>query len=293
MGVSAIVVSYRTGPALAACLDRLEAAPALDEIVVVDNGNPPEVLAALSTRGGKCVLKTGHGNVGFSRACNLGAAAARSDQLAFLNPDLLIEPGCIESMQAALDGACAPSIVGARILWPDGREQRGARRDTITPWTAAVSALGLGRFEVLSPLLRDPHRESDPVPEAPLRVGAVSGAAMLMRRADFVALGGFDEGYFLHAEDLDLCRRANEAGGDVLFAPAARATHIKSTSQESALKVEGAKARSMTRYLFKFARTPAGLLGAALVAPPLWGVLIARGMLRDACGNARTPAPAH
>ena len=292
MGVSAIVVSYRTGPALAACLDRLEAAPLVDEIIVVDNGNPPEIVAALGARGGKVTLNTGHGNIGFARACNLGAAAARGDLLAFLNPDLLIEPGCIEAMQAALGRA--PCIVGARILWPDGREQRGARRDTITPWTAVVSALGLGRFESLSTLLRDPHREGDPAPDSPLRVGAVSGAAMLMRRADFAALAGFDENYFLHAEDLDLCRRANEAGGDVLFAPAARAIHIKSTSDESSLRVEGAKARSLSRYLFKFARSPGAVLGAALVVPPLCAALIARGMLRDARGGGSGKhAPAH
>lgn len=279
MGVSAIVVSYRTGPALAACLDRLEAAQAVDEIVVIDNGNPPEIVSALRARGGKTTLKTGHGNVGFSRACNLGAAAARGELLAFLNPDLLIEPGCIEAMQAALGGA--PCIVGARILWPDGREQRGARRDTITPWRTVVSALGLGRFENVSPLLRDPHRENDPVPEGPLRVGAVSGAAMLIRRADFTALNGFDEDYFLHAEDLDLCRRANEAGGEVLFAPGARATHIKSTSEETSLRVEGAKARSLARYLFKFARAPAEYLAALVVAPPLYLALVLRGVIRD------------
>jgi GT2 family glycosyltransferase len=289
MSVSAIVVSYRTGPALNACLERLEAASAIAEIVVVDNGNPPEVAAALAARGGKIVLKTGHGNVGFSRACNLGAAAAQGDHLAFLNPDLLIEPGCIEALLDALATAHAPAIAGARILWPDGREQRGARRDCITPWTATVSALGLGHLG-----LRDPHRERDPLPSTPLRVGAVSGAALLMRRADFAALGGFDEGYFLHAEDLDLCRRANEAGGDVLFTPAARATHIKSTSDASSLKVEGAKARSLVRYLFKFARTPAGLAGALLVAPPLYVALLARGAVRE-LGRSQSGAhvPAH
>src|SRR5205085_2560512 len=124
----------------------------------------------------------------------------------------------------------------------DGREQRGGRRDMITPWRAIVSAFGLGRWERISPLFRDLHREGDPIPSGPLRVGAVSGAAMLLPRASFATLNGFDEKYFLHVEDVDLCRRAAEAGGETLFVPQARAMHYRSTSETTSLNVERAKA---------------------------------------------------
>lgn len=283
--VSAIVVSFHTGAPLEECLDRLEADPGAHEVIVVDNGNRPDVVAALlarTQRSAKVKLVTGHGNVGFSRGCNLGAAQAEGDYFAFINPDVEVEPGCLQALAAAADGARQPCVVGARILWPDGREQRGSRRDVITPWRAFVSAFGLGRWEKLSPLFRDLHRENDPVPVSPQRVGAVSGAAMLTPRRSFAALGGFDEKYFLHVEDVDLCRRAADSGGETVFAPQARALHHRSTSETTSFKVERAKAASFARYFFKFARTPADFLAACIIAPPLAGGFLLRGLLRDA-----------
>ncbi len=282
--VSAIVVSFHTGAPLDECLDRLEADPGAHEVIIVDNGNRSAVIEALKARAArstKIKLVTGHGNVGFSRGCNLGAEQATGDYFAFINPDVQIEPGCLEALCAAADCARKPCVVGARILWPDGREQRGGRRDLITPWRALVSGLGLGRLERFSPLFRDLHRERDAVPAAPMRVGAVSGAAMLLPRASFATLGGFDEKYFLHVEDVDLCRRAAEADGETVFAPEARAVHHRSTSETTSFKVERAKAASFLRYFFKFARTPQNFIAACLVAPPLALMFIFRGLLRD------------
>jgi N-acetylglucosaminyl-diphospho-decaprenol L-rhamnosyltransferase len=283
--VSAIVVSYHTGAPLEDCLNCLEADPALCDVIVVDNGNPPEVAAALRARAArsqKLRLVQGHGNVGFSRACNLGAARAEGAYVAFINPDVEIEPGCFDALRIAAEGARKPCVIGARIVWPDGREQRGGRRDLVTPWRAFVTALGLGRFETVSPLFRDLHREDDPVPGAPLRVGSVSGAAMLLPKDSFAVLGGFDEQYFLHVEDVDLCRRAAEAGGETLFVPDARALHHRSTSDTTSFKVERAKAASFARYFFKFARTPLDFVAACLITPPLALGFVLRGLLRDA-----------
>jgi GT2 family glycosyltransferase len=142
--------------------------------------------------------------------------------------------------------------------------------------------LGLGRLEKFSPLFRDLHRERDPVPIAPTAVGAVSGAAMLLPKDSFVTLGGFDEKYFLHVEDVDICRRAAEAGGEAVFAPEARAMHYRSTSETTSFKLERAKAAGFMRYLFKFARTPQSFIAACLVAPLLALGLICRGLVLDA-----------
>ena len=281
--VSVIVVSYFTGPVLGDCLDRLAGDASVREVVIVDNGNPPDVsiaLAARAARDARFRLVAGHGNVGFSRGCNLGAAAASGGVLAFINPDVRIEPGCIAAMAETARAGAQPCIAGARILWADGREQRGGRRDVITPWNALVAAAGLGGLERYSRLFRDPHRERDPVPAAPLAVGAVSGAAMAMTAEAFRTLGGFDEGYFLHAEDLDICRRALEAGGAVLFTPQARALHAKSTSAASPFKVEAAKARSFFRYFLKFAHSPASKAAAAFSAGLVGAGLLLRGAAR-------------
>jgi N-acetylglucosaminyl-diphospho-decaprenol L-rhamnosyltransferase len=140
----------------------------------------------------------------------------------------------------------------------DGTEQRGGRRGEVTPITTLLSFGQLTRasetgcrFEI--------HREHEPLPDAP---GAdADHLRRLLRPAsrDFEALGGFDEGYFLHVEDIDLCWRARQAGGQVLFQPAAQVVHLGHTSLEHPLKVEFHKGVGLSRYFIKRADTPPAL----------------------------------
>jgi GT2 family glycosyltransferase len=123
------------------------------------------------------------------------------------------------------------------------------------------------------------RRDHEPMPDAAIAMETVSGAAMLMSRAGFDRLGGFDEGYFLHVEDIDLCKRARDAGGQVVFEPRAIAHHAGQTSKVSALKVERWKANGLIRY---FARH-GGALGpvtAMLLAPVIYGAVYARALGR-------------
>ena len=279
--LTAVIVSYHTGPALWTCLRSALADACIAHVVLVDNGNPGGVLArlrAMASRQAKLTLLSGHGNVGFAAACNLGAAVAKGDALLFLNPDLVLRRGAVQALQRSLSHAEArgPIVVGGRLLHPDGKEQRGARRDHITPWSAFVAMSGLGRFERWLPACRDPHREREPLPVGPQRVGAVSGALLTVRRGDFALLGGFDPGYFLHVEDLDLCRRAWEARGEVIFAPDAEGVHIGRTSRASGLFVERCKAQGFARYFRRFAVGPAERVGAAVLGPVLGAALLTR-----------------
>ncbi|MGE0046204.1 MAG: glycosyltransferase [Hyphomonadaceae bacterium] len=266
-GVSAVIVTYRTGPVLWDCLAALEHEPIVRERIVIDNGNPHDAAKRLRAMSAvnAIVLLEGQGNVGFASASNLGASRAREDVLLFLNPDVTMAPGAAARLLETLANARAPAVVGARLTDEKGREQRGARRDRLTLASAFVSFTGLTALG-----FRDMHRERDPLPEGAIEVGAVSGAAMMLRRADFGALGGFDEGYFLHVEDIDLCRRAADAGGQVLFEPRATGVHALSSSDASRFVVARHKAASFARYFAKFARNPferalAALIGAALL----------------------------
>jgi len=266
-GVSAIIVSYETGPILEACVNAALAETAIEEVILVDNGNGADgaaLIDRLCTDYARVTLIRGHGNVGFARGCNMGAARAESGRVLFLNPDLVIKPGAVAAMITALNAAPGPAIVGGRLVDKNGAEQRGARRDRLTLGAAFVGFLGLSRVG-----FRDPMRHRDPLPSSPVEVGAVSGAMMLMRRADFDALGGFDEDYFLHVEDFDICRRVQDAGGAVLFAPQAEGVHAGATSAAPAHVIELHKARGFRRYFTRFARSPleramGGAAGAAL-----------------------------
>lgn len=272
MSACAVIVSYRTGPALADCLASLACAAGLSEIVIVDNGNDASETEAIDQFAGaepRTRVLRGHGNVGFARACNMGARAAQSDALVFVNPDVVLAPAAIDDLISSLESAPPPALIGGDLRDRQGRPERGARRDRLTLWRAFTSFSGLSRFEKALPALRDFNRHADPLPERATPVGAVSGALMVLRRVDFEAIGGFDEAYFLHVEDLDLCRRAEEAGWRVLFQPGPHGVHVRSTSAADPAVLARHKALGMARYLRKFARGPVERAGAELAAAVL------------------------
>jgi N-acetylglucosaminyl-diphospho-decaprenol L-rhamnosyltransferase len=280
LGACAIIVSYRTGPVLAKCLASFAAASGLDEILIVDNGSDADEAAAIDAFAAnepRARVLRGQGNVGFAAACNLGARQATSQVLVFANPDVTLQASAIERLSAALSAAPPPAIVGGDLRDEQGRPERGSRRERLTLWRAFVTFTGLSRLERAFPALRDFNRHRDPLPDHPVAVGAISGALMCMRRADLEALGGFDEGYFLHVEDVDLCRRAEQAGWRVLFQPGPHGVHLRSTSAAPASSVGAHKARGFARYFRKFARSPlervlGEVVGAALmVILPLTG----------------------
>lgn len=260
--VSAIVVSYHTGPRLHECLYALKSDPDVSEIIVVDNGNPPDAVVWLDgfvARTDKARLIRSGANPGFGAAVNQGAASALSRFLLVINPDAVIRRGSIGPLLAAAEGADDPALVGGRIFDVRGHEERGCRRNTLTIWRA----LGLGKWTL----------ESDPAPVGPVEVGAVSGAFFLMNRTAFDRIGGFDEAYFLHVEDVDLCRRVLAAGGNVIYQPLAGALHYGSTSDAPSAVVQAHKARSLVRYFRKFASGPAEKAVVALAAP-LFGLAL-------------------
>lgn len=243
--VAALVVTYHTGPRLNECLYALKADPAISEIIIADNGNPAEVRAWLEGFVAACGARAKLielDNPGFGAAVNLASRETEAAMLLVINPDCVIRRGSVQQLLAALNETPSPAIAGGRIFGLDGREQRGARRNTLT----LAAALGLSPWTL----------HTQPQPSGPVRVGAISGAFFMMRRADFVQLGGFDEGYFLHVEDVDLCRRAIEAGGAVMYQPLAGALHYTSTSDVPSATVQSHKARSLARYFRKFAKGP-------------------------------------
>jgi GT2 family glycosyltransferase len=135
----------------------------------------------------------------------------------------------------------------------------------------------LGR---LLPGIASINRTHEPEPDGPVPMGAVSGALMYLSRQGFDQLGGFDDGYFLHVEDLDICRRAEEAGGAVIYTPLASARHLGATSDAPSRVVERHKADGFARYFAKYARTPLEKLGATLLVPAIRLALAVRVRLR-------------
>jgi N-acetylglucosaminyl-diphospho-decaprenol L-rhamnosyltransferase len=278
---SVIMVVFRTGPALADSVAKVLADPGVDEFILIDNGSTPSEEAVLDDaagRDGRVVLKRGHGNVGFARACNMGAEIARGRVLVILNPDAFLQPGCLEGLTAALKATPSPRLVGARILNTDGTEQRGARRGEVTPVTTLLSLSRLSHLGIFKGF--EIHHEHDPAPGQLLEVPTISGACFAMTHDDYAAMGGFDEGFFLHVEDVDLCWRVRQSGGKVVFAPAAQVVHLGSTSHTSPLKVEFFKGLGLVRYFRKRADNKRRAALAVGLAPLIMLVSVLRPLFR-------------
>ena len=253
------------------------------QVTVVDNASPDGTLAAVRAAAPGVRLLAAPTNLGFGRACNLGAAAAGGSALLLLNPDATLRPGSLAAMLAALDADPRRGAVSPRIDRPDGRLDAACRRTFPSPAIAFYRLSGLSRLFPRHPRLAAYNRTHLPV-DAPGPVDSGSGACLLLRRRAWDAVGGFDERYFMYGEDLDLCWRLAAAGWTTWYEPRARVVHRKgASSEQGAVPMLLEFHKSMWRfYRTHYARGPAILLaplvGAAILARA--GGLVALNLVR-------------
>ena len=273
--VSAIVVSYFTGPLLARAIASLKAQPEITEIIIVDNGNwRGAVEAAVEANAGGAPVRivSGHGNVGFATGCNLGAKEASGDFLLFLNPDAVMPQRGVAQFLRNGQTLSRPWVQGAKLINPDGAEQQGSRRMTLTPWRAFVEATRLYRFAPRHPYFRRFNLHGDPCPDSVTPLPVISGACLFLPREDYFSIGGMDEEYFLHVEDVDFCLRFQNAGGAVFFNPNVEVLHHKSSSRVDPMRIEMRKTASMLRYFRQHFSDPYPAPFLWLVGAVLWSL---------------------
>lgn len=253
--ISAIVVNYNAGVLLRSCIDSLLACPLAVEVIVIDNASTDGSLDAVRAMPRVQVVGNAR-NRGFAAACNQGVALAKADNLLFLNPDCTFTPGTLTELLRHLRADAQAGMAGGLLMDPDGSEQGGGRRAVPTPWRSFVRAFGLHRFAHRWPkLFYDFHLHKQPLPEGPIEVEAISGACMLVKRAVVEDVGLWDEGYFLHCEDLDWCMRFRQKGWQILFVPDARIVHaLGACSRSRRVFVEWHKHKGMVRFYRKFFR---------------------------------------
>ena len=278
-GIAAIVVAFNSEETLDDCLIRLRAAEDVAEIRVVDNDSRDgslDIVQRHALADPRLRFIANPDNPGFAVACNQGAAETHAPWLAFVNPDCFVEADTLRRMQAhalRADGG----LIGADLVDEAGVRDVAARR----------------RDPDFAAMLRDPSRARLDVEldaAQPLQaVDAVSGALMLMPRGLFERIGGFDAGYRLHAEDLDLCRRARAEGALVACANDVRVLHVRGvSSRPRPLFVEWHKHRGFWRYYRRFDASGDGRLVRAAVFGLIWGRFPFA--LARACWRARSSA---
>lgn len=251
------------------------ALPQCNEIIIVDNASSDSSLLLLekSFPEKTCIhIIRNKKNLGFATACNIGAAYSSSKYLLFLNPDCLLSSEAISNLIGALESDAEIGMVGGVLINPDGTEQGGGRRAIPTPWRSFVRAFGLSRFAHRWPkLFFDFHLHRQPLPERPIEVEAISGACMLVRKSIMDEIGPWDEGYFLHCEDLDWCIRLTRAGKKILFVPNVKIIHHKDVcGRTRPIFVEWHKHHGMMRFYCKFFRHQYPGIMMGLVGLGVW-----------------------
>ncbi|MBN98651.1 MAG: hypothetical protein CME16_05300 [Gemmatimonadetes bacterium] len=262
--VSVIVVNYNSGNLLATCLSSVYQSPVAQEIIVVDNGSidhSSDVIKKNRNLSGVKLIRNSR-NLGFSSAVNMGVSISTKEYLLILNPDCVIRPHALERMVLILEQNSDAGVVGGLVLDFFGAEQAGCRRRDPN------LERSIGKFakewipKIPVPSIDMTHL---PLPKSELPVDAISGSFFLVRRRIFDAVGGLDEGYFLHFEDLDFCRKVRESGSLVLFSPRACAFHQKGASGGvTTRKIARYKYLGFKRYFKNY--PPDGLLATVLLA---------------------------
>ncbi len=247
-----VVVAADSGPLLHECVAAALASTADVEVVLVDNASvdgEPRRVAAERAADGRLRVVENASNLGFGPACNRGAQLANGDTLLFLNPDCIIESRTIAGLQDAVRSLPDEALLGIDVCDAHGRSARGTRRHDPTLRRVLMSASGLARWQQRWPALAGIEMTAAENPVAIEFVDAVSGACMFLTRSLFESVNGFDEQYFLHFEDLDLCRRVRDAGARVAIVPSLHARHAQgSSSRHRPVFVSWHKHRGMWRW---------------------------------------------
>jgi N-acetylglucosaminyl-diphospho-decaprenol L-rhamnosyltransferase len=288
-GWAAVVVNYESGPALTACVASLRADTSggtAPEVVVVDNGSADGSVDELRAAFPDVTILDPGANLGYARAANLGAAATRAPVVAVLNPDAEVEVGTAAALLGRLHDAPRLGAVGPKLHNPDGSRYPSAR--SAPSLRDAVGHAVLGGIKPDNRFTRA-YRQLDVDPDLARPVEWVSGAAVWLRREALDRVGGWDERFFLFFEDVDLCRRLEADGWEVVYEPAGNVVHAVGASRaRHPLRSVLAHHRAAYRYASKWWHGPRRLLlpAAAAFLAARAAVLAGVAAVRSRPGNA-------
>ncbi len=257
------LVGFNSNADLRVCLASLDSQldPPSFEVIVVDNNSSDDTLAALERDRPDVTIIANERNVGFGTAHNQAARRARGEWLLLLNPDTVLPD---RTLRMLFDARHDDLLLAPRLDFPDGSLQRSAHRRWPS-WWSHTYLFNVFLFFALQRLRRgyDPTLYSNVQHTKPLAAKHVMGAVLFLRRDRFLALGGFDERYFLYLEETDLCRRFLDNGGDVHYRPEICVTHTLGGSSGAGKLGQGSPYFMDSSYRYLEGRY--GRRGAAIV----------------------------
>lgn len=269
-----VIINYNAGDAVVRSVASVLSTREPLLLIVADNASSDgscEKLRSLYASNQRFELLENGQNLGFARAVNACAAMAAEPWLLILNPDCELYPGALAELRKALEED--PHAALAAPLVVDRHEQalRGTLRNFPDPWKALMTASGLWRLGRWVKCMHGVESVDDELPQVTCQAEAVSGACMMLRSDAFRLVGGFDEAYGLHFEDLDLMYRLRQEGHHCLFVPGARAFHQPGTSSRTRpWWVHRQKHLGMQRFFHKHYANTYSRPGRLLVVAGIW-----------------------
>jgi GT2 family glycosyltransferase len=226
--ISAIVVTYNSNDVIRECLHNLVmVAKELPlEIIVIDNDSTDETPSIVSQEFPSVKL-IHNNNTGYGAGNNRGFEAATGEYIAIINPDLIINTPALKTLVTHLQQNPTVGILGPKQLDGNG-DLIASAYPPYSPWRSLGKYFGLERFSPKFVYSGCYHRAINV--QEPFGVGWVGGACLVIPREVYQQLQGFDEDFFLFAEDIDICERAQSNGWEVTYMPNTIVTHYASTS---------------------------------------------------------------
>lgn len=257
--ISVIIVSYNTREITLKCLHRLHASTRHPlDVIVIDNASTDGSVQAVAEAFPETRILRNDRNVGFAAANNQGMRIACGDMFLLLNSDAFLLPGAVDNLRAFLQENPRAAVVGPRLLNADGTLQRSCHRFP-SPGRAWIEAFRLFTLFPHHPGLEDYGRWDH---DSRRMVDFVSGACMLVRRSAYEKVGGFDELFFMYAEEADWQYRMRAKGWLAGFTPEAEAIHLGGASGVSTT-IRRRVFESLDRYQYKH-HGPGGVVSLRL-----------------------------
>ena len=252
MKLSVVIICWNDLRVIRECLRSIYAGThSIDfEVLVSDNGSTDGSLEFIRQNHPDVRVLENGANLGFGKGNNVGIRASNGDYVLILNPDTIIHDGALDRLVQFADQHPEAGAFGCRVLNPDGTYQTSARLfPTVRRYW--VSALGLKKLANVSRMfLYEEYPRWFGETERP--IDWQSGCCVMFRGGLLRSLGGFDEQFFYHFEEVDLCRRVWSSGHPILFTPDAVITHLGGQSVgRFPVRFEIEKHRNRYRYFYK------------------------------------------
>ncbi len=252
MKLSIVIICWNDRKVIEDCLRSIfERTHSLDfEVIVSDNGSTDGSLEFIHQHFPKVRVIENNANLGFARGNNVGIRAATGEFVLILNPDTLIHDGALDQWIEFADRHPEAGAFGCRVLNPDGSYQ-GSARPFPTIRGELVAALYLRWLAYLSDFFAS-DTYTGWQGDTERTIDWQSGCCLMLRGPVLKQLGGFDEQFFYHYEEVDLCRRVWNCGYPVVYTPAASITHLGGQSvSRFPVRFELEKCRNRYRYFYK------------------------------------------